>query len=224
MLSESIQREISNYGFGKSHGAVEQLSSLLGSSLGVGFLYYFLTCNTKARVCVCVGSGGGFVPALMRQAQIDHMIVNSKTILIDANITAPNLIKEWGNDYVEVPIWIDKPDDAFSRRYIAVIETIIKTSDDAVFDMTEPIDYLHLDGDHSYDQVKKDFHNYASLVKDGGYITLHDIHPEAPDNITGVRKFLNELRQTSEYDIFYFEPSGWSQDMGTALIKKIIGV
>ena len=155
----------------------------------------------------------------MRQAQIDHMIENSKTILIDANMTAPHLKEERGSDYVEVPKWLDSPDNEFARRYIAIIETIIKPSDDAVSDITDVIDYLHLDGDHSYGQIKKDFHNYASLVKNGGYITMHDINPEVPDSWTGVRKFLDELRQTTRYDIFYFEPSGWSEDMGTALVK-----
>ena len=219
MLSDVIQREISDYYWNISHGVVENISSL-----GNGFLYYFLTYNAKAKVCVCVGSGGGFVPALMRQAQIDHMIENSKTILIDGNVTAPHLKREFSHvhdDFEEVPRWLNNPDYTFNRRYIALIETIIKKSDDAVSDITDPIDYLHLDGDHSYNQVKRDFHNYTPLVRDGGFVTMHDINLGIPDSQAGVRRFLDELKlqQPRKYDIFYFEASEWGDDQGTALIK-----
>ena len=38
------------------------------SFLGSGILYYSFTYMLKAKVAVCLGSGGGFVPRLMRQA------------------------------------------------------------------------------------------------------------------------------------------------------------
>jgi cephalosporin hydroxylase len=38
-----------------------------------------------------------------------------------------------------------------------------------------PIDFLFIDGDHSYDGVKRDFCDYGPLVRDGGIIVLHDI-------------------------------------------------
>ncbi len=43
------------------------------------------------------------------------------------------------------------------------------------------IDFLFIDGDHSYDGVKKDFDQYAPLVRPGGLIALHDVakHPES---------------------------------------------
>ncbi len=37
------------------------------------------------------------------------------------------------------------------------------------------IDFLFLDGDHSYEGVKKDFVNYSPLVRHGGCIAFHDI-------------------------------------------------
>ena len=39
--------------------------------LGGGMLYYTMAYITRAKVCVCLGSGGGFVPRLMVQAQRD---------------------------------------------------------------------------------------------------------------------------------------------------------
>ena len=38
-----------------------------------------------------------------------------------------------------------------------------------------PIDFLFIDGDHSYEGVKKDFCDYGPLVRAGGIIALHDI-------------------------------------------------
>jgi predicted O-methyltransferase YrrM len=37
------------------------------------------------------------------------------------------------------------------------------------------VDFLFIDGDHTYDGVRKDFENYAPLVRKGGLIALHDI-------------------------------------------------
>jgi len=40
------------------------------------------------------------------------------------------------------------------------------------------LDFLFIDGDHSYDGVKKDFEMYSPLVRPGGIIAFHDIHPD----------------------------------------------
>ncbi|MCL5876647.1 MAG: class I SAM-dependent methyltransferase [Candidatus Bathyarchaeota archaeon] len=42
------------------------------------------------------------------------------------------------------------------------------------------IDFLFIDGDHTYDGVKKDFEIYSPLVKEGGIIAFHDIAQHDP--------------------------------------------
>jgi predicted O-methyltransferase YrrM len=42
----------------------------------------------------------------------------------------------------------------------------------------EQLDFLFIDGDHSYDGVRTDFELYRDLVRDGGLIALHDINPD----------------------------------------------
>jgi predicted O-methyltransferase YrrM len=37
------------------------------------------------------------------------------------------------------------------------------------------LDYLFIDGDHSYEGVKKDYEMYSPLVRKGGIIAFHDI-------------------------------------------------
>ena len=37
------------------------------------------------------------------------------------------------------------------------------------------VDFMFIDGDHSYEGVKQDFWNYLPLLKEGGYVAFHDI-------------------------------------------------
>lgn len=57
------------------------------------------------------------------------------------------------------------------------------------------VDYLHIDGNHSYGGVKDDFTNYAPLVVEGGVIQLHDVtnvHPRTGKDY-GTKIFWNEI-------------------------------
>ena len=56
------------------------------------------------------------------------------------------------------------------------------------------IDFLFIDGDHSYEGVKKDFEMYSSLVKKGGIIAFHDIVVHPPEIGCEVSKFWTEIR------------------------------
>ena len=42
----------------------------------------------------------------------------------------------------------------------------------------QPVDFLFIDGDHSYKGVRADFHLYAPLVRPGGIVAFHDIVPD----------------------------------------------
>jgi predicted O-methyltransferase YrrM len=58
------------------------------------------------------------------------------------------------------------------------------------------LDLLFIDGDHSYEGVKKDFEMYSALVTSGGIIAFHDIVPGPEVNVGGVPRFWNEIKQT----------------------------
>jgi cephalosporin hydroxylase len=63
----------------------------------------------------------------------------------------------------------------------------------------KPIDLLFIDGDHSYEGVKKDFADYAPLVRSGGLVAFHDIVPRGPGkhgDPGGVPTFWPELKAT----------------------------
>lgn len=56
------------------------------------------------------------------------------------------------------------------------------------------VDFLFIDGDHSYEGVKKDFKMYNSLVKESGLIAFHDIIKHPPEANCNVSKFWDEVK------------------------------
>ena len=56
------------------------------------------------------------------------------------------------------------------------------------------IDILHIDADHSYASVKRDFELWSDAVRPGGVVMFHDIHSFPND----VGKFFNELEGTKK--------------------------
>ena len=56
------------------------------------------------------------------------------------------------------------------------------------------VDFLFIDGDHTYKGVKKDFEMYSGLVKKGGIIAFHDIIECLPEVGCEVSKYWNEIK------------------------------
>lgn len=48
------------------------------------------------------------------------------------------------------------------------------------------IDFMFIDGDHTYEGVKQDFQMYSKLVKNGGYVAFHDINDTQKHRDRGV--------------------------------------
>ena len=76
--------------------------------------------------------------------------------------------------------------DSHDPATLAAVRTALRGAD---------VDFLFIDGDHSYEGVKQDFEMYAPLVRSGGLIGLHDIvpYPELPEAVGGVPDFWREL-------------------------------
>lgn len=84
------------------------------------------------------------------------------------------------------------------------------------------IDILFIDGDHSYDGVKRDFEMYSPLVKTDGIIVFHDIVPGPKDNVGGVPEFWQEIRTKYEHReiVKDWSQNGWGLGI---LFKKLVG-
>jgi predicted O-methyltransferase YrrM len=67
------------------------------------------------------------------------------------------------------------------------IKHIRMTSDDAIDHLIGvEVDFIYIDGLHTYEQIKKDIYNYKQLIKPGGFIGGHDYHPNWSGIIKGV--------------------------------------
>lgn len=57
------------------------------------------------------------------------------------------------------------------------------------------LDMLFIDGDHSYDGVRRDFEMYSGLVRPGGIVAFHDIVEHPPEAGCEVAQLWQELKQ-----------------------------
>lgn len=176
----------------ESHGSDHNLY------LGAGLLYYSFAYAFQCHTIVVLGSGGGFVPRLLRQAQRDmersrldgQRTSSSSTfqlILIDAHMPSAG----WGATFYA------ENEETVMRRDFPDIRYIFKTTDDA-FEILKSegvqIDYLHVDADHSFQQSYKDFTNYVSLLSPRGVVSFHDTCRDATRHCeTGVPDALREI-------------------------------
>lgn len=84
---------------------------------------------------------------------------------------------------------------------------IRKSSDDAIADITEPLDFVYIDGNHDYDYVKRDIDHYYPLVKKGGVIGGHDYLPRKVLEVCeAVNDFMSEHRELEFHNIL---PDWW---------------
>lgn len=91
---------------------------------------------------------------------------NSKLICIDT----------WQNDAMTEGNWDSYK--VFLENTVSVknkITEIRKTSLDAGANFNEMIDFIFIDGDHSYEGVKQDVDIWFPKLKSGGIIVMHDI-------------------------------------------------
>lgn len=65
-------------------------------------------------------------------------------------------------------------------------------SDRAYLKIPEKLDFIYIDGNHSYEFVKKDIENYYPFIKKGGIIAGDDIEPMWPGTLFAFTDFIRE--------------------------------
>jgi len=175
-----------------SHGATDD-------HLGDGLIIYSLIQYMRAKVCVCLGSGGGFIPRIMTQARYD---LHSQNIF------------EGNNDYNHGDIgctyivdamngvggnvnWFKE--ESFFRRtfWPRIINDTTLNAFHNYFVLNDiKIDYLHIDAGHSYENVKEDFELYSQLMSENGIISIHDTDPNYADKYI----VTDEVKDRGDFD------------------------
>jgi hypothetical protein len=185
--------------------------------LGDGLIVYSIIQHMRAKNCVCIGSGGGFIPRIITQARYD---------LHQQGIFEGNSDYNWGNIgatyVVDACNGIGGPndlenEDSFYRKTFHP-RFIKSTSEKAYYDFFVlqdiKIDVLFIDGDHSYEGVKLDFELYSKILSPKGIILIHDTDGEYEESLIisedakkdhhrfdGPSRLVKELQQNSEWNL-----------------------
>ncbi len=193
-----------------THGATEK-------HLGDGLIVYSIVQHMRFKNCTCIGSGGGYIPRILTQARID---------LHKQGIFEGNPDYNWGDigsTYViDACNGIGGPNDlenenSFYRTHFYP-RFIKETSENAFYNFFVrqdiKIDLLFIDGDHSYEGVKKDFELYSTILSDNGIIIIHDTDSEYEKTLIvsedakkdhhrfdGPSKFIKELEKNNDYNL-----------------------
>jgi hypothetical protein len=185
--------------------------------MGDGIMVYSIIQHMKAKNCVCIGSGGGFIPRIMTQARID---------LHKQNIFEGNGDYNWGDigttyvvdacNGVGGPNDLDDEDSFYRKNFYP--RFIKSTSVDAYYDFFVrqdiKIDVLWIDGDHTYEGVKTDFELYSKILSDNGIIIIHDTDSNYEETLIvsedakkdhyrfdGPAKLVKELQENPEWNL-----------------------
>jgi len=185
--------------------------------LGDGIVVYSLIQHMRAKNCVCIGSGGGFIPRIITQAR--HDLHKEGIFEGDDNLS-------WGDIGVTYVVdacnGIGGPNDleneeSFYRKHFHP-RFIKDTSENAFYNFfilqDIKIDFLFIDGDHSYEGVKKDFDLYSTILSEKGVIVIHDTDEKYEESLIvsedakkdhfpfdGPAKLVKELQNNSAWNL-----------------------
>jgi predicted O-methyltransferase YrrM len=70
----------------------------------------------------------------------------------------------------------------------------------------EYIDFLFVDGDHTYEGVKQDWEMYSPLVRPGGLVVFHDVAGNY--DTTRVKRFWDEVKHGYQHREYMVHPRG----------------
>ena len=199
-----------------THGATDY-------HLGDALLIYSIIQFMRAKVCVCLGSGGGFIPRVMTQARID--LYNQGIFEGDNDYNwgdiGTTFIVDAANGVGGNVDWLEQ--ESFLRKNFYP-RIIVDTTENAFYNFFVKedikIDYLHIDAGHSFEDVKRDFELYKNLLSNSGIISIHDTDESYEkdyivtkdisdqnhhqDFANGPAKLIDILKEDKEWEMFNF--------------------
>jgi predicted O-methyltransferase YrrM len=84
----------------------------------------------------------------------------------------------------------------------------------------DQLDFIFIDGDHSYEGVKRDFDLYFHLVRPRGMVAFHDILPRKDFPGIAVYKLWNQLKTQYRYKEFIAQTGTYANFTGIGVIWK----
>jgi hypothetical protein len=195
--------------FRYSHGATDL-------DMGDGLLIYSLVQFFRFKNCVCIGSGGGYIPRILTQARIDLHSLGTFSGNPDYN---------WGDigaTYVVDPCNgiggqsnIGEENSFYMKTFYP--RFIKENSERAYYDFFVlqdiKVDFLFIDGDHSYEGVDRDFKLYKNILNNQGIIAIHDTDPKFCSNFIvseDQKKDFHDFSGPSQF-VKDFDDSEWEK-------------
>ena len=132
---------------------------------------------------------------------------HSESILNELPIKKLFLIDVYA-DYDEKEKFNISYEDSYKRakkrlkKFVGRIQFIKKLSSDAVKDIPNGLDFVYIDGNHTYKYVKEDIKNYFPKLKKNGILAGHDFDYLSPGVIKAVIEFVHKNKLELQTDPF----------------------
>jgi len=166
----------------------------------------------RARTVVEIGTASGGTLFMLT-----HVAASDAT-LVSVDLPGGRLGGERGASRHRYPLWRTRLYRGFGRDGQRVRALRADSHDLATVDEVRrhlgdaKIDFLFIDGDHSYEGVRRDFELYSPLVRAGGLVAFHDIVPGGPEkhgDPGDVPVYWRELRNRHEIEAELVEDWEW---------------
>lgn len=181
--------------------------------LGFGLIHYALVRNLRPKRILCVGSRKGFIPAILALACKDNG--GEHVDFVDASYGTEEPTKHWSG----IGFWKkENPKNHFAKIGVASYITthVMTTEEYAKKYPNKRYQYVYVDGDHSYEGVKRDYSLFWPRLDKYGFIAFHDVVARGylDKGLFGIWKFWDELKGNKI--IFPFP-----KDSGLGIVQKV---
>jgi predicted O-methyltransferase YrrM len=196
------------------HSKADEINFLsgLGDS---SYLLYGLVRSMKPEVCVEIGSARGRSACFIGMALKENG--RGKLFAID-----PHRQTSW-NDLESNDTFEIMKTNLAAIHVTNQVEIVRMTSEEAARGWSRQIDMIFIDGDHSYEGIKRDWELFLPYLTNFGVVIFHDtIWDLRPDprwsrSDMGVPRFVDELRQQG-YPVVTID-----KDCGVSLVQPARG-
>jgi len=136
----------------------------------VELLWFLKNKKAETYLNVGIGNGGSFITETYMQETL------KKSVAVDN-------ASYWG---AHQQIAIEENIMWLRENTTAEVQFHSSDSTEYLKNCKEKFDIIFIDGDHSYEGVKKDYINSLPLLNNGGYIIFHDINSSACPGVVGI--------------------------------------
>lgn len=189
VANELYIRELMQYFHADEGGHRANIES---ADLGYGWVHYALIRNLKPTRVLCVGSGFGYVPAILAQACAENH--HGHVDFVDAGYGISHR-----HNFTWVGFWKTLEGQLSFKNFGLgkhINLYLMKTSEFVKKYPELRYQYIYIDGDHLYKGVRYDYDHLWPLLETGGIMAFHDITVKEaqPEGKYGVWRLWNEIQ------------------------------